>query len=68
MNKVKNKEMDTVNSVFASIDSIHKFNIPPYNALRMLQSTIPDLPLEIFDGHRLNWGPVIGDMYRERNN
>ena len=68
MDKVKNKETDTVNSVFASIDSIHRFNIPPYNALRMLQSTVPDIPCEIFDGKRLNWGPVIGDMYKERNN
>ena len=66
--KVKNKETDTVNSVFASIDSIHRFNIPPYNALRMLQGTVPDIPCEIFDGKRLNWGPVIGDMYKERNN
>lgn len=67
MDKVKNKEINTVNSVFAAIDSIHKFNIPPYNALRMLQCTVPDIPCDIFDGKRLNWGPVIGDMYRERN-
>ena len=67
MNKVKNKEINTINSVFASIDSIHRFNIPPFNALRMLQGTVPDIPCDIFDGKRLNWGPVIGDMYRERN-
>lgn len=68
MDKVKNKEINTINSVFASIDSIHRFNIPPFNALKMLQGVVPDIPCDIFNGKRLNWGPIIGDMYRERNN